>query len=158
MNRVITFIITFFIALYAFGQNVTDDRIEQYARDLGVPVSELRLLIERYNYSYNINFTDPRADHAQPIGIFEAQFLIDTGNVREGVIYKIQSNCRYVSQIGNTVSLYSIHGEIHLIRVISDTMLRLERDMPVNVLLEYRRDNRGIWFYHIVEIVVLGFG
>jgi len=149
----IIFLILVFLhtTLYAIP---TDEQIRQYARDLGVPFEELKLLVEKYNKVNPSIFKDSRANTAQIIDISEADFLQKTNTAQNGKLYHIKKdNCYFSGQRGDMVVLWTINPESNSNVVVKATSVyRINSGTPVDVLLQYKRDGTRGDFY-IVEIV-----
>jgi len=149
MKKLAFVVLVFFFTNYVFS-GPTDDQIRAYARELGVPFNDLKQLVEKYNRSGASTFNDPRARNAEVIDILEAEFLQSSSKGKVGVFYRInRSNCEFYSQSGSNVTLSTISGTPQNLSVRTDNLLRIQRSTPVDVLLEYRRDNR----FYLVEII-----
>jgi hypothetical protein len=153
-RKIAVLIILLYIAGTVSGQNISDEQIRSYAKELGVPVDELRLLIEKHKAKKPISiFQDPRADTAQIIDIPEADFMKANNSAQHGKLYQInRTNCYFSGQRGDSVVLWTINPDNSNIVVKATSVYRINSKTPVDVLLQYRRDGRSGDFY-IVEIV-----
>jgi hypothetical protein len=135
-----------------FGQNITDEKIRSYAQELGVPVEELRLLVEKHQKRSASGFTDPRAKDAQVIDIQEANFLAKTKKAKRDILYVI-NNCRLEKYYGDSISFATASGIYNFITVRTDVLFRIRENTLVDILLEYNSDKVGILDFYIVEII-----
>jgi hypothetical protein len=138
------------LALTAVAQTATD-KVRQYALELGIPIEELQRLVDKYNTNNQSGFKDNRAGSAQVIDIDEAEFLQDSKRLVVGKLYRI--SCLFFSQSGTTVHLTPSRSSIKNFLVRVDSLLRIERNTSVEVLLQCI-SNTGYDSFKIIEVIV----
>jgi hypothetical protein len=154
MKRILFFSFLINLSFTVFADPMTD-KIELYANELGIPVQELQRLVDKYNQPNISGFQFNRSSEAQVIDIAEALFLGETKKLVIGKLYYISSNnCRFGGQMGRTVDLMTISGNLNLIHVTSESLFRIQKNIPVDILLECIANNgRGDYAFKVIEII-----
>ncbi|GHV67067.1 hypothetical protein AGMMS49928_03260 [Spirochaetia bacterium] len=124
-----------FLAASSFA-TPTQDMIQQYAKDLDVPVAALQLLVDAYHPQSGL--TDPNAESAPLVTVKELKSMRDSNQLKLNAYYRIKAH--FYSQAGPNVGLIQ---ETDSIYVNSDYMVPFPLNSAVEALVVVTADNAG---------------
>ena len=154
MKRIVNFLSIFLIlAGSGFAQNsLTPDQIRRYANELGVPYEALQRLVDSHRIQTGLS--NPNARTAQFYTIEELDFLSSTGKLEIGSFYRTRAINSF--RDGNVVVLRALSGENNgSFDVVIDSLLNIQRDAIMDVLISVRPSRYGRNEPFIVEAVLV---
>jgi hypothetical protein len=143
MKKIVAFLPLFFFVITSNISSIpTDEKIQQYALELGIPFMELKALVDKHHNNENYDFQNPLAKNALPLEVDELEFLTASKRLDTNKIYRIKCYFDFVK--GDKLFIHKGKRAGNDIPIIINSMVRFRQGQPLEVLLKCENLSYGI--------------